>query len=187
MYIVLVECDIIALYEIKTSLPISFPGYVSYTSRDLSNSHRGGTCVLVKQCFDHEVSELDISIIDQVWFKLKCFPDVFGFCYVPPSDSPYFNHTLFSNMQKKVKGSHDNNKGCIVMGDMNARFGNAVRELPASLVLDQYSYQRIPDPIQPHDNAIALLGICVDEKLLVVNNVCCNEMMYSGNLTYRQA
>ena len=144
-------CDVICLYEIKTPLPVSFPGYVSYVSRDQRNPHRGGTCVLVKQCLDSQMSEVDVAIVDQVWFKLRCVPGVvFGFCYVPSSDSPYFNHVLLSSVQEKVKTSHDNNDGCIVMGDMNARFGNSVHELPVALDLGQYSYHDIPDRVQPN-------------------------------------
>ncbi|KAG0724000.1 hypothetical protein GWK47_041536 [Chionoecetes opilio] len=72
------------------------------------------------------------------------------------------------------------------MGHVNARFGAAVCELPVTLGLDQYSYPNIPDRVQPNDNANALLGICIDERLLIVNNLRCNETMYSSNLTYRQ-
>ena len=35
--------DIVCLNEIKTNLPISFPGYVSYVSYDRANGNRGGT------------------------------------------------------------------------------------------------------------------------------------------------
>ena len=181
----LLNYDVIGLYEIKTPLSVSFPGYVSYISRDANNPHRGGTCVLIKQHLSCYVTELDATITDQVWFKFKCIPDVlFGFCYVPPSDSPYFSLTLLSNIQEKIKYSHSN--GCVVMGDMNARFGNAVLELPGRLGCEQYSYTDIPDRVQPNDNANALLGVCIDEKLLIVNNLCTGERTYCSNQTYRQ-
>ncbi len=74
---------------------MSVPGYVSYISRDANNPHRGGTCVLIKQNLNCDVIELDVSTADQVWFRFKCVPDVlFGFCYVPPPDSPYFRLAL---------------------------------------------------------------------------------------------
>ncbi len=95
VYNLLLNYDVIALYEIKASLPVSFPGYVSYVSRDVNNPHREGTCVMIKQHLNCDVIGLDVSIIDQVWFKLKCVPDVlFGFCYVPPPYSPYFSLAL---------------------------------------------------------------------------------------------
>ena len=77
--------DIVCLNEIKTSLPVSFPGYVSYISLDKKNGNRGGTCVFIKQYLKMYVFDADLSITDQVWFKLKCVPGIlFGACYVPP-------------------------------------------------------------------------------------------------------
>ncbi len=87
--------EVIILYEIKSYLPVSVPGYVSYISRDANNPHLGGTCVLIKQYLNCVVIELDVSIADQVWFKRECVPNVFfGFCYVPPPDSPYYSLAL---------------------------------------------------------------------------------------------
>ena len=186
VYSILVNYDLIGLYEIKTDMHVSFPGYTSYISRDNNNSHRGGTCVLVKQGLSGDVMELDVSIPDQVWFMLRCVPGVlFGFCYVPPPDSPFYNHALLSSVQEKIKTSHAS-YGCVVAGDMNARFGEAVCELPGRLRLEQCSYPTIPDRVQCNDNASALLGVCIEEELLVVNNLCCFENMYTSKLTYRQ-
>ena len=38
----------------------------------------------------------------------------------------------------------------------------------------------------PNDNGWVLLGICVDEKLLVVNNLETSLKQFKGGLTYRQ-
>ena len=152
--------DIICLNEIKTSLSVSFPGYVSYISFDKSNSNRGGTCVLIKQYLKMYIFDVDVSIADQVWFKLKCVPGVlFGACYVPPSDSQYFNYSQLSSIQEKIK-SNESHNGCIVIGDINARLGMSVCELPGLIGLPQYSYPTITDPItSPNDNATAMFGI----------------------------
>ncbi len=57
---------------------------------------------MIRQHLNCDVIELDASITDQVWFKLKCVPDVlFGFCYVPPPDSTYFSFALLSSIQEK--------------------------------------------------------------------------------------
>lgn len=74
------------------------------------------------------------------------------------------------------------------MGDMNARFGNAACELPGRLGLDQCSYLDIPDQVQPSDNANALPCVCIEEELVVVNNlrVCSYGKTYTSNVTYRQ-
>lgn len=39
----------ICLNEIKTNLPVFFPGYTSYVSCDKENYNRGGSCALVKK------------------------------------------------------------------------------------------------------------------------------------------
>ena len=52
---------------------------------------------------------------------------LFGFCYTPPSDSPYFDMSLLSKIQEKVNSSV---AGCVVMGNLNARFDVGVRDLP---------------------------------------------------------
>ena len=164
--------DIICLNEIKTSLSVSFPGYIPYISYDKANGNRGGTCVFIKRYLMMYVFDVDLSIADQVWFKLKCVPGVlFGACYIPPSDSEYFSYSQLSCIQEKIKSSECIN-GCLIIGDMNTRFGMSVCDLPGQINLSQYSYPIIPDPIATaNDNATTMLGICVDKHLLVVNNL----------------
>lgn len=56
--------------------------------------------------------------------------------------------------------------------DTNVRSGKAVCEPPVRAELQQFSYPNIPDLVQtPNDNAHALFALCVDEDLLVVNNL----------------
>lgn len=149
------------MYEIKAPFPVSFPGYVFYISRDVSNPHMGGTCVLIKQHLHCCVTNVYVTITDQVWFKLKCVPDVLlGFCCLPPPDSPYFSLALLISIQEKIKSSPHSN-GCIVMGDVNARFGSSVLLLPGGLGCYQYSYTDVLDRVQPNDNANALLDVCI--------------------------
>ena len=68
-------------------------------------------------------------------------------------------------------------KGCILMGDLNARFGNLVRCLTSGDELsesagDLFSYPNIPDPVAvPTDSAKVLAGLCMDLQLLAVNNL----------------
>ena len=66
------------------------------------NGNRGGTCVFIKHWLNKYMFDVDISIADQVWFRLKCVPGVlFGSCYVPPSDSLYFDYAQISSIQEK--------------------------------------------------------------------------------------
>ena len=165
------EYDMIGLNEIKTPLPISCPGYRSITSRDSKNPDRGGTCVLIKSQLSSQVIEIDISKPDQVWLKLKCLPGIiFGFLYIPPHDSPYFNEASFSYIQEKLKEESTVNS-CIIIGDLNTRMGERVKDLPFYLDLPDLSYPTIPDPvINPNTNGNLLYSICSEDKLIIVNN-----------------
>ncbi len=61
-----------------------------------------------------------------MWLRLERDPGVlFGFCYVPPIDSPYFDYALLSNIHTKVK-MRGFGVSCMILGDLNARFGHSV-------------------------------------------------------------
>lgn len=67
---------------------------------------------------------------DQVWMRFACLPsELLGFVYVPPPDSTYFNPTQFSAVQERIKSAWLGTE-CVIMGDMNTRFGESVRGLP---------------------------------------------------------
>lgn len=181
------NCEIVCLCEIKTTLQVSVPGFVCYSSVDEGSAHRGGVCVLIKAYLSQYVVEVDDITRDQVWIKLRCFPGVlFGFCYIPPPDSPYFDFVLLSAIQEKVKSSVLGNY-CIIVGDLNAQFGESVNELPDTLGIEQCSYPNNPDQIRtPDDNAKALLGLCIEENLVVLNNLRIRERYFPSKLTFRQ-
>ncbi len=122
--------DVVSLDEVKTALRVSLPGYVAYRSESSGSAQRGGTMVFSKNDLSSSVFEVGTSIQDQVWLRLRDVADtVFGFVYVPPRDSPYFTHISFSAMQEKMLSQETGTKYCI-LGDLNARFGVYVRELP---------------------------------------------------------
>ena len=181
---ILLQYDIVALNEVKTSLPVYLPGYVSYMSFDKDSSHRGGTTVFLKNYLSHEVVNVDTSIPDQVWFKLRIMPKIlFGACYIPPSESPYFSHREFASLQERLI---DNNEGdkCLLIGDLNSRFGKGVRFLNTSNAL---SYPYIPDDVTtPNDNAYVLTTICKDHDLVVINNLKTSSKHFASNKTYKQ-
>ena len=138
---------IISLNEVKSSLDISIPGYVSYKSKNVlgNASLRGGTVVMIRNHLANQVYNIDNSMIDQVWLQLKCFPSlIFAFCYVPPTDSTYFNHNLFSNIHDKMSDYKSYKNVCII-GNLNARFGNSVRNIPSrSTNIYIYSVMLLP-------------------------------------------
>ena len=161
----------VSINEIKTQCQVSVAGYLSIMSRDGAHPHRDRTCVLVKDHLWPYVTEMGVSVPGQVWFKLKCVPDtLFGFCYIPPPDSPYFSFVALGRIQEKIKTNSYNR--CVLLDDFNARYGNSVRELPVDLGLRDLSYPNIEDLVRiANDNAKALLGMCTDEHLLVLNNL----------------
>ncbi len=125
--------------------------------------------VMVKNYLSRFVASVHTSIEGQVWLRLCCAPRVlFGFCYIPPSDSPYFSHQSFSSIQGKISddGSYDE---YVIIGDVNARLGSSVRELPVRADIPDaqyYSYPHIPDqvPNPNNNNAFALSSLCMDFK-----------------------
>ena len=79
---------------------------------------------------------------------------------------------------------YDNDK-CILIGDMNACLGISVTELPNQIGMTHYCYPSIPDPIpRPNDNAIAILGICIEEKILPINNLQTPNMYFLSKKTF---
>ncbi len=95
----LYEYDIISIDEVKTPLPVMLSGCKSYKSGVVGSGARGGTVILVKNWMSEAVFDVDISIGDQVWMQISNIPGVlFGFYYIPPSDSQYYSLSAFSSM-----------------------------------------------------------------------------------------
>ena len=165
VYNFLSNFDIVSINEVKSSLNISIPGYVSYKSKNVSgnDSLRGGTVVMVRNYLANQVFNVDNSMLDQVWLQLECFPSlIFAFCYIPPTDSSYFSHNLFSNIHEKMSDFKSYKNVCII-GDLNARFGNSVRSIisrSTNTNIHLCSYPSIPDDIaSPNDSAYILSSI----------------------------
>lgn len=79
--------------------------------------------------------------------------------------------------------------GYIILGDMNARFGRAVRELAKLYELPNMtiSYPDIEDDIaRMNDNAEFLSTICLENKLLVLNNLKTGDRHFMSSKTYRK-
>ena len=101
VYKFLIDFDIISFNEVKTSLDISIPGYVSYKSKYVTGtaSLRGGTVVMIRNCLANQVYNIDNTVIDQVWFQLRCIPSILsGFCYM------YYLHFPFLRSFYLVSG-----------------------------------------------------------------------------------
>ena len=118
--------DIVFLSETMTNNPIYVPGYtVFYGNNTLTTTNRGGTALLVKNNIAEYIYDIDITCCDQIWFRVSFMPKViFGGCYIPPSDSPYYDEQFFANVERKcVDSCHE----CILFGDLNSRLGCATQ------------------------------------------------------------
>lgn len=185
----LLNYDVICLNEVKSSLPVSFPSYVTWKSAVRGPAERGGTTLMVKNYLSKYVMDIDTGIEDQIWVRFWNVPTcLFGFCYIPPPDSEYYSHELFTSIQEKLKAS-ECQEYC-VMGDMNARFGASVRELLSSVEVpncDSVSYPVIPDNVHvPSENAFILSSICQETNMLVLNNIKLGGQHFLSSKTYRK-
>lgn len=153
----LFEYDVICLNEVKTPLPVSSSGYVSFKSAALGTTDRGGRVVCVKNWLADLLAEVDTSNGYQVWLRFRNIQDVlYGFCYIPPCDSQYYSHDLFAVIQEKLT-TRSVETSFVIVGGINALFGRSVRDILNLLELSNagdLSYPYIPDEVQtPSDNA----------------------------------
>ena len=183
--------DIICLNEVKTSQSISFSGCDTYVSIDKNSPYRGGTVVLIKNHLVALIISVDVNICDQIWIEIKSGPVLlFGFCYVPPSDSLYYSHEYFSFIQSKIKSNSCGSY--FLIGDFNARFGGLVRQLPGRVNtgnsdIINLSYPSLPDDVvSPNDNACVFHTICVESGLLVINNLRTAFQHFASMKTFRR-
>lgn len=181
--------DVISLNEVKTQMPVLFPGYVSYKSDVRGSKERGGTVVLIKNYLFKDIASVDTSVKEQVWLKFRSMPKcLFGFVYIPPSDSEYYSHDSFASIQEKLRTS-DSEEFCII-GDLNARFGTCIRDLPRDIGIqnhENYTYPVLPDDVRaPNENASILSSICEEPKMLVLNNLKTTVNHYMSKKTYKQ-
>ena len=184
--------DIICLNEVKTPCNVTISGYIPYRSKAVNGaaSRRGGTIVFIKNYLSKYVYNVDLGIVDQVWLQLHCVPNVmFGFCYIPPSDSTYFSPQSFVNLHEKMVDYRGNIDFCII-GDMNARFGSSVRNIPlrsSTPGIVECTYPIIPDDVPlPNDNSFLLSNLCVDNNLVVVNNIQTATCHFPSNKTFKK-
>lgn len=61
----------------------------------------------VKDYLARFITHVDTSIREQVWTQFSFTPrTLFGFCYIPPSDSPNYLHSSFATSKKKLNLSN---------------------------------------------------------------------------------
>ena len=156
------------------------PGFVPVVSKNDSPSHRGGLAVLFKHSIYPDVYDIDKSVPEQVWFKLKSIPTV-QFCgaYVAPSDSPYSNASSLAQIQAKTTGE---DLHYVLVGDFNARCGDKVNELTSQG--PGLTYHIVDSTI--NSNGTDIIQVCKDNSLMVLNNLQSSNNFFQGGLTFRR-
>ena len=172
--------DVVVLSEIHCATVKHAPGFIPIVAKNDSPTHRGGLVVLFKYHIYPEVYDIDKSVPEQVWFKLRCLPQV-QFCgvYVAPSDSPYVCDSSLAEIQCRTtfNGLH-----YIIVGDLNARCGNSVQELTSALPNSFYR----PVDWSINNNGRDVKQLCIDNSLLILNNLSFDGKFYEGGMTFRR-
>jgi hypothetical protein len=80
---------------------------------------------------------------EAIWFSLNFARDiVFGTCYIPPEDSPYYEEAHFANIQARLL--NEQSKHYLIIGDLNARVGTLNELLKMSVHYHMTELQTIP-------------------------------------------
>ena len=172
--------DIVCLNEIKSSYPVTIPGFRSIRSNVIANEAlRGGVAVLFKQNIWDLVYNITLSK-DQVWFSLYCVPDFrFGAVYIPPRDSLYFSVELLSHIQEQLTEPFTK---VVIIGDMNARMPNV--ETTASKKCG-VSHTANPDTVS-NANGKDIHALCESLDLVIINHMVYNARIMDGGFTYKK-
>lgn len=140
----------------------------------------GFVVTLFKHDIYNDVTVIDTSAQEQIWFQLQSVPSIiFGGTYIPPSDSPYFSYESSSEIQAKTQ---DTSFGYVVVGDMNTRCGDKVKEL----IEGSNDLYYKPIDVSVNNNGKSIIQVCKDNNLLVVNNLHTMCHSFPSSLTYRK-
>ena len=163
------------LSETKTTSAPSIPGFIAINH---SKSRRGGLAVLVKRKLYPFITNVDLQDEGVIWYELTVVPGV-KFCamYNEPTDSLYFRPETFASISAHLASG----KPCVICGYLNARLGQAVKQLSGGSVQDINVIDEGTNP-----NGKTLLRICKDSDLVIVNNLVTSVNHCNGGLTYRQ-
>ena len=170
--------DILWVSEIKSPTNANLPGYTAYRNKERYVNH-GGICLYVKNCLVRSISSVRFDGDDAIWLNFYFQPDIsFGAFYIPPADSSYYTPQVFAKLQSKLKTEVEM---CIVFGDFNAKI-----DCLNDLVTNETRF-RYPDQFQQRNNShgAILKSICIDNNLLVANNLVTSTRTFDNGATYK--
>ena len=174
--------DIIFLCETATNGVFSVPWYHVITGKT-AVPNRGGVVILVKNYLYEYITAVVITVNAQIWFAFSFMPSVlFGGCYIPPSDSRYYDVHAFSSIVSKRMDNAP--KSLCLFGDFNCWFGNDLSLL--NNADKDVSHVPIDPIIHPNSNGAVLLPLLSRNELFVLNNLVYSGVHFKGKLTYRE-
>ena len=143
-------------------------------------TNHGGICLYVKYNLVSQISLMRFDSDDGIWVSFSHTENIiFGGFYIPPHSSPYYNESLFSTINSRLK---EFSKPCVLLGDFNAKIAdfNSILSNPKF----SYPYQSSNDR---NFNVNILKSICVDNTLVILNNLKTFRKTFLGNFTFRQS
>ena len=168
----------------KTPLEIHLPGYVCYRKKS-DSSHRGGSALLIRDALAKQVTQVRIPSAECILVSLKCLPNTtIATCYIPPNDSPYHSFGPIAEIQAEMTRNPE--QKIIVIGDLNARFGNERKGfLEEKYLPPQTKYTAQCDDVRkPNSNARYIQSAL--KELILLNGLSTDNKELSGALTFRK-
>ena len=178
--------DIVFISETKTPLTISLAGFTVYDAVSMENSQRGGIIALVKNYLVPQIVHVSLNKVHGIiWIELAQWTNyLFGGCYIPPSDSRYFDPSIFGELQGKILDMKQLDKEVFVIGDMNSRTGDTGKLRDTFKDYDVSYADRSDNKL--NENGRKLLQLCCDTGCVVVNNLMYEGKTFGGGLTFHR-
>ena len=178
--------DVIILNEVKSTLPITIPGFVCYR-RHCNNMHRGGCVMFIKNRLVGHITKLELPHPECAILKFRFMPNLYIIgCYIPPSDSPYHSFAPLMEAQQLIENS-DPNERFIILGDLNARFGKErTTFIEGKHLPEMTQYLPSPDPIPTANANARYVTSTLADSLVLLNGIRYGHTVFRSALTFRQ-
>ena len=181
--------DIIMMTETKLDEidDLTFPGFKLITkNRKFKKRVSGGVAILIREELEYIISVLNVEQQDSIWLKFKSdLKNDLILCviYIPPENSAYSKISMFDNLEEIITDLRIkyNNIDVCIMGNLNARTGNASDVLEMSQdeieLIDGYvplENINIPGNRVSFDNTVnsygtRLLTLCKSLYMFILN------------------
>lgn len=173
------QCEILIIVEshfnVRSKCPDNF-SLIGRSKATASKSPRGGVALYKSNSSKLIIDIVCDSLPDTLIFELRNSSIVFIACYIPPSNSPYYNESYYNNLFMACD-SFLLKKDIFILGDLNSRIGNAFSP-------KGHSYTLNPDS-EINQNGRKMINLLKDFKpLLLVNGLSCNGKNMDSKFTF---